>query len=365
MSTHTRTRRVARTVAALLAIAAIAAGSARADETPDPRIRIQVTRVSPPSGVTVTLSQPAIAHLAPLLTLRNATGTTIELHDPDGIPFLRVGPGGVEGNARSAFLGSAVRPNDPPPPSPGGPEPLWQPRSGGDTVRWYDVRAAYEGHAPADQGKHATLRLFTIPGRIGTDTFAIDGAVTWQPVRGRVEATVTSVEPRAEGIAVRVVPGVVPAIELRNDSPRTIEITGRDDRPFARIGPDGVEVNERSATWRDTRSLSGEDPGEPRWVRQGSEVLIWLERRAAFDGEVPEDVQSGARAVRLGTWTVPGTIDGAAFRIQGETWWVPVASKPDDPATPARAWWPGAAIAGAAVIGAGGAVIAIRRRRHA
>ncbi|HEX9695383.1 MAG TPA: hypothetical protein VGB64_03610 [Actinomycetota bacterium] len=359
-------RRAARSAGVLLAVAAMLAPAAsRADETPDPRIRIAVTRVTPSEGVTVTLAQPAVAHLAPLITLRNRTGVTIQIHDERGTPFLRIGPAGIDGNVRSPFYGPAVRPGDPPPPSPGGPEPLWQPHGTGDTVKWYDRRAAYDGHGPADRSTPATLKLFTIPGSVNGDAFAIDGAVTWHPVRGRVEAALAAVVPDADGIDVRILAGTTPAIELRNATQRTIELTGRDGLPFARIGPAGIEIDENSPTWRDTRSQPEAVPRTPAaWRTQSSLVLIWLEKRAAFDKEPPEEVQAAGRTAELSRWSVPGTIDGDPFEIRGITRWIPAA---DPASTPGggESRWLAPAIVAAAAAAAGGAIAAvIRRRRH-
>lgn len=261
--------------AAWLALAALLmpAAVARADDSLDPRIRLALTTVS--EGLEATISLPGLAHLAPLLNVRNTTGKTLTIVDDTGTPFLRTGGGVVEGNVRSAFLGAALAPNAPASPSPGGPEPLWKKIGTGNALRWYDVRAAYDGHGPDDATAAATLKRFTIPALLGEESATIDGEVTWKPILGRIEAAFESVAPPDPKISVRVVAGTLPAIQLTNASGRTIEITGRDDKPFARIGPGGITVNVNSPTYRDTRTQPEAAPdAEPDWQPQNAAVLV-------------------------------------------------------------------------------------------
>ncbi|HVL90718.1 MAG TPA: hypothetical protein VM841_10845 [Actinomycetota bacterium] len=363
--TRERTGHAPRVAVALVSavLAALAPLPSAADETPDPRVRLTILRTTPAEGITVTATQPAIAHLPPLLTLINDTTALVTIHDPDGIPFLRVGPGGVEANPRSRHLGPAVRPNDPPPPSPGGPEPLWQKHESGNRLRWYEPRAAYDGHGPEDRTRRTTLKLFTIPGTAGETALAIEGAVMWDLPLGSVRASITGVEPPVDGVTAQVHHGLLPAIELRNTSGRTLEISGRDGKPFARIGPGGVELNERSPTYADTRRMPEPPPGEPSWIPHDTDVLIWLEKRAAFDGEVPESIQQRGKVTELGTWTVPARIEGEAIEIRGVVRWIPnpapLAKR--DEAGGGLPWWVAAAAA-ALVLGLGG-VVALGRRR--
>lgn len=346
-----------RRAAILIALIALAPADARADDTVDPRVRIALTAV--PEGLTATITQPGLGHLPPLLVVRNATGRVLTILDDTGAPFLRARAGVVEGNVRSAFLGPAISPNAPASPAPAGPQPQWRKLGTGDTLRWYDVRAAYDEHAPADPAKAATLKRFTIPLLLDQERATIDGAVTWKPIRGTIQARFASTEPADPKIAVRLADGPIPAIQLTNTSGRTIQITGRDGAPFARIGPGGITVNVNSATYRDTRSQQADAlPAAPDWQPQSGTVLVWLERRAAYDGDPPDDVVAARRPRTIGRWSVPGTIDGAPFAIRGTLRWIPAAASAGT--TPSRFPWIPVA-AGAAVLAAGVALIARRR----
>lgn len=352
-------------VSALAVAAALPATESHADEQVDPRIRFDVEAIQPPiEGVTATAIAPAIAHLAPQIDLTNESGRDLTVLGEQGEPFLRVGPAGVFGNLRSPFLATALDPTAARVPSPGGPEPLWTRIAAGARARWFERRAAYQGHpdrTATDPNRAVVLTTWRIPIRFGETDAQIAGVVRRVPIRGSVVPAIRSVRPAAEGISVRVLSGPIPAIELRNASPSTVEIVGRDGRPFARVGPRGVEANVNSATYRDTRSLPEATSTAVEFRKQQDQpVLVWLERRAA--AEAPEAVQQAARRLVLRTWTVPGTVDGEPFEIAGVTEWVPqAAAARAAPSGSSFPWGVAADVAGG--VAAAGAIVAVLRRR--
>ncbi len=307
----------------------------RADEAIDPRVRYRIEAVRPATtGVSAQITPPVVAHLSPQIMLTNATNAQLVVLDSTGSPMLRVDRTGVYVNDRSSEARAALNPGAPGSSpaaqgaSPGtGLQPSWRKIATSIRVRWYERRALYQGHAPPDLRKRTSLKSFVIPLRLGSAPLAISGVVEWKPILGSVRPSIVSVTPRIEGVAASVLPGPLPAIQLRNDSPRTIEITGRDGQPFARVGPRGVDANINSPTYRDTRSLPPSSKKAPEWKhQQDGPVLIWLEKRAAYPGEPSDIIQASKRQTLLGRWTIPGRIDGAMpLLIQGQNSWIPIA----------------------------------------
>lgn len=321
-------------LAAAAALALLIPIPARADGPADPRIHWETPVLQPRvTGVTVEIAPPVTPHTGPLITVRTRTPFELMVLGPQGEPFLRIGRDRSFGNVRSPYFGPAMNPSRPAAPSPGGPDPLWKPVSAAVGTRWYERRAAYAGHAPPNAGESSLLQTWRVDALVRGSPVQLTGEIRWRPVRGRIEPSVSRIAPSDPSIEVRALPGPIPAIQLRNGSGRTIEITGRDGKPFARIGVDGVEINVNSATYRDTRSLPPAASASVKFERQQQSVLVWLERRAAYEAEIPEKVQAAGKRVRLREWTVPGTIGGSPFEIVGATEWIPIGSLPSGTAS--------------------------------
>ena len=110
----------------------------------------------------------------------------------------------------------------------------------------------------------------------------------------------------ADGVKIQIVPASrVPALFVENLSPEPVIVLGKDDEPFARIGPKITEVNAKSPTWAEVQQARGRNPSdeadataEPKW-EQVADAPRWTLARVpgggAADGPAAADHREGPR----------------------------------------------------------------------
>jgi hypothetical protein len=121
--------------------------------------------------------------------------------------------------------------------------------------------------------------------------------------------------PSAPGVSVELRTIVAPALFVRNDGRRPLEVIGVDGRPFVRIGPRGVEANVASPDlYRSNAPVPGasvpavaQPDARPVWVRVARKpAWSWFEHRL--------DPLS-ARA--SDTWAIPVRLGGRNLSFRG------------------------------------------------
>lgn len=367
---HARGRATAICVVALLAclvVLATPAGPAGAHEV-DPDVRYVIEDVAPvlPDGVAVVV----VRGIAPQVVVDVTGDGVLEALDGDGRPFVRIGPDGVEADLASyAFIDTADPAGIPPGVEvPRDLEPRWQMIREDPSWGWFDHRLHEDDlrfTAPVEGT--VVLERWELDFRYDGDPFTVTGRTERAPVEGATVAALTSGNTPLPGVTVQLLTGSTPGLFVTASEPVTV--LGEDGEPFLRIGPDGVEANERSPTWllSGRAAEDGTDPAEldldatdePSWlaVSEGSS-FGWLDPRATAPDQLPAGSDPTSGAVTLTSWDVPLVAeDGTEAQVSGETRYVALP----DPPTPTR-WWPAAAsgAAGAALLGAG---VWLRRRR--
>ena len=352
------------------------------------------------------LAVPILEHVAPTVAgvkievahsvnyqfvARNDSGQTITFLADSGEPFLRIGPTGVEGNfASPTFYDS----NDPqgatqfPEQAKPGPDvpPIWRRVAAEPTWGWYDHRLH-----PADpilepqvvkDNKVAVLGRWKVPIRVGDAPGEVAGRFEFRPTIGSYTMVQTSSQTPVEGLKIQVVPASrVPAIFVENLSPEPIVVLGREDEPFARIGPTGAEVNVKSPTWVEVQQARGQDPSEeadptaePKWQQVADAPRwTWLELRAAAPHtDPPQAIIESDRATTVRTWSIPYLVGGQRRTVDGITEFVPLAvlreraENPDGSAPGGGSDVPryaGLALAAAVLGGGGWLVTSVLRNR--
>jgi hypothetical protein len=162
---------------------------------------------------------------------------------------------------------------------------------------------------------------------------------------------VLSVSPAVPGLEVRAV-DVGNQLQLSNRTGQEIIVLGYELEPYLRIGPNGVEENERSPSTFSNRSVTAprEVPPEfdakaaPEWRRiSAGTVATWHDHRAHWSGQSdPPAVRQapGQRHVVQPNWQVPLRMGDRTAIVSGNIVWVPGTSP-----------WPWAAV-GVLLIGA-------------
>lgn len=352
------------------------------------------------------LAEPILEHVSPTVAgvkievvhsvnyqfvARNDSGRTITFLAETGEAYLRIGPGGAEGNfASPAFYDS----NDPqgatqfPERAKPGPDvpPIWRRIATEPAWGWYDHRLH-----PADPvltpevvraNKVAVVGRWAVPIRLGDEPGEVAGRFEYRPPTGSYTMVQKSPVTPAEGLKIHVVPASrVPAVFVENRSPEPVVVLGRDGEPFARIGPAVSEVNVKSPTWVEVQQARGQDPSdeadpdaEPKWQQVAdSPRWSWLEFRAAAPHtDPPQAIVESDRATTVRTWSIPYLVGGERRTVDGITEFVPLSvgreragggGGPESGGDSDLALYFGVAVA-AAVLGGGGWLVTSNLRNR-
>ncbi|MEU8077871.1 Dyp-type peroxidase [Catellatospora citrea] len=174
--------------------------------------------------------------------------------------------------------------------------------------------------------------------------------------------TLSALSPAVPGVSLAVVENGS-RLELRNTTAREVVVRGYSDEPYARIGPDGVWLNDSSpATYLNTDRFAGTtvpadaDPAAPpRWRKISDETVHrWHDHRIHWMlNTLPTAVAAAPTAAhRVSDWHVDLDYGGTVLSATGSLDWVPGPSP-----TP---WYLLAAVAALLVVGA-----VFTRRAHA
>lgn len=347
-------------LAAVLAAASLAV-PANAHEG-DPNVFTRVDAITPPlPGVTVEVR----AGVADQLLVVNTTDQPVEVLNDAGRAFLRIGPETVQADHNVADWHTSNSPlglaRTPAPTT----KQDWRVVARGNSWGWFDHRLhdrAYQ--RPPSATTTTRLADWAIPLRHGGRAVAVKGHVEYRPVLGAFRARVAKVP---DGVDLDALDGRVPGLFLRWTGTGTLTVRGIEGEPFARLTPQGTEVNDASATWQDDQRLRGKpvttpaDPATPRWRREVPEALLtWLDRRLAYaPGVPPDDALRSSRPTTVVEWDIAVDVDGEPGFLQGVTTWVPAAA--ESPLEEERPTWVAYVLAAVAVVVA---TWALRKQRE-
>ncbi len=143
-----------------------------------------------------------------------------------------------------------------------------------------------------------------------------------------VRSRVLAIAPVTPGLSVKVIENGR-RLELTNDSGATVVVSGYENEPYLRVGPDGVFENTRSPAVFQNRSLNApakiparyDASAAPEWHKvSDANHARWHDHRAHY---------MGTGAFKASQWSVPLTVDGRPVVVEGDLAWV--APGP---------WWP-------------------------
>jgi hypothetical protein len=185
------------------------------------------------------------------------------------------------------------------------------------------------------QGSRKKIKLedFEVPLRVDGRAAGVKGHLEFRPVVGAIQPLLRSGGEPFAGVSVATLPGRFPGVYLRNSSRRTVTVIGRDGEPFARVGPRGTYVNERSPLYVDTLRHKGKiarsvaDSTAPaKWaIVSSASSFSWTEPRIRYGPEQPpDDIAGSAKPVKLLGWTLPLRAGDREVDVAGTTQWMPV-----------------------------------------
>lgn len=279
------------------------------------------------------LTVQAIQSNAPQLILENRSDQTLEVLDDDGRAFLRIGPGGVEGDLNAAaFYNTYSTAGLQPPEAAQDAEsdPAWTALSENSYWGWFDPRIAETvvepSHEDVDRarstGKAVMVKSWAVPVRFGNATRTITGQ--FELTAGEVVKPIAEIETgMPTGWSARVLQGTNPAIMVKRSGgqtdPGTVIVLGERDEPYIRLSDHGVCVNIASETWRrygrsngEFSDLSAVSADEPDWMHVSDSATYAFMHPALVvrQDALPEDVLR---------WTVPVELNGDRSAIGGST----------------------------------------------
>jgi hypothetical protein len=275
--------------------------------------------------------------MGPQLVIDNPTSRTVEVLDDTGVPFVRIGRQGVEGNIASEAWYTTYSPAAVVPASvKRGAKARWVRASTDTSFGWFDQRLdASKTTLPSDvveASRAADLGAWTVPLRVGGRPVMLRGHFRYvPPPPGAYRVSLTSPPEIAKGVRVRLLPGKVPGLMMQSSSPQPLLVIGADGEPFLRIGPRGVEANLHSPTWwasgrgsADPDEAAVDPNADPQWQRVShSPRFSWIELRA--QGGLPATEDSSGTTTQA--WQVPLRLGDEPFVITGEATWEPTADQ--------------------------------------
>ncbi len=330
--------------------------------------------------------------VVPELSVTNATDRPLDVLDKYGDPYLRIGPGGAQGNLNSAEFYRSGDPSDtaqvPPRAGKVGATPAWVTLSRDPAWAWFDSRVRSDiDVAPADvvaSHRRTVLATWSIPLRYAGNQARLGGRVVYAPSVGGAAARLTSPLHPDPAITTALEPGQYPDLFVANSGTTPLTVLGQDGEPFARIDTTGVAVNVRSPVHAADLIARGKAPetmpnaaDAPLWRHVSDQPSYdWLDPRTRYPGSTPATaVLLAGRPSVLQHWQVPATLDGRPLHFDGVVEWLPspdaravLASEgvlPPVPRSTTTRLWPYATAGVVALLLAGAAGVVYRRRRPA
>ena len=283
-----------------------------------------------------------VAHVtAPALVASNQTHDPLTIYGLDDEPFVRIESQGVYVNANSPLTYTSVDPaRDLPLPDRVDPKARseWVLVSNEASWSWFDPRLRAEPH-------HTNGTRWEVRATHGDTEIAARGHFEPFEGHGHFRTVSDGLRPDITGLEVRVLPGLIPVIFLRNSTNREVTVTGRDGEEFLRVGRRGVFANLRSPSYY----LGGAqtilplpahaDPGAaPRWKKVSDvPAWAWLEYRAALTARLEQRSVLGDERQTVLHWQTPMRWGDEPVAIAGHIDWIPPRATGAG-ATTARPW---------------------------
>lgn len=147
------------------------------------------------------------------------------------------------------------------------------------------------------------------------------------PVPSNYSGVITSISAPMPGVQVTL-SASGDELELRNDSDVEVLVPGYSEEPYLRIGPGGVQRNERSPATYLNATVQGDSAlppqadtdADPDWVTLSSSATFrWHDHRTHWMGTVlPPAVQADPGNTHLiSSWQVPLSYGGESVLING------------------------------------------------
>lgn len=303
----------------------------------DPSVDDSVTGMVPrQAGVAFGI----VDSVVPELSAKNGTDRALDVLDKYGDPYLRIGPGGVQGNLNSAEFYRSSDPSDtarvPARAGKVGAAPAWVTLSRDPAWAWFDSRVRSDiDVAPADvvvSHRRTVLATWSIPLRYAGNQARLDGQVVYAPSVGGALARLTSPLHPDPAITTALEPGQYPDLFVANSGSSPLTVLGEDGEPFARIDPTGVAVNVRSPVHAADLIARGKTPetmpnatAAPLWQHVSDQPSYdWLDPRTRYPGSTPGvTVLLAAQPSVLQHWQVPATLGGHPLHFDGVVEWLP------------------------------------------
>ena len=282
----------------------------------------------------------------PQLIVENTTGETLEIHDAEGVPFLRIGPAGVEANRKAKTFYETYGPEGVPVPDAAQEATDEEAKSSPDWTRvseqrswgWFDHRLQTEDMEVPEEISHAEqptdFGSWEVPVKLGDAETDLEGSYRYEPEpKGTYVASTTS-EPDGSEIITQLSQGYggATALLLQNEGEDPVTVLDGSGNPAIEIGPDEVRVNTSSPVGREaSRGIGEESAGSegPQWVTvSGGSSFTWQDPRLSPPGGADQPPGSNVdQSQEVAQWEIPLESSGESYKIEGVIEWQPLQSE--------------------------------------
>lgn len=282
----------------------------------------------------------------PQLVVENTTSETLEIYDAEGVPFLRIGPEGVEANSKAKTFYETYGPQGIPVSEEAREatneeaksSPDWTQVSEQRSWGWFDNRLQTEDMQVPEEVSHAgepeNFGSWEVPVRLGESETALEGSYRYEPdPEGTYVASTTS-EPEDSEITTQLSQGYggATALLLQNEGEEPVTVLDDSGNPAIEIGPDEVRVNTSSPVGQEASRGIGEESTEtdgPQWETvSGGSSFTWQDPRLSPPGGQDEPPGSDASEQQeVGQWEIPLESSGERSSIEGVIEWQPLQSE--------------------------------------
>ena len=282
----------------------------------------------------------------PQLIVENTTDDTLEVYDAEGVPFLRIGPAGVEANRKAKTFYETYGPEGVPvseeargaTDEEAKSSPDWTQVSEQRSWGWFDHRLQTEDVEAPEEVSHAEqptdFGSWEVPVKLGDAETALGGSYRYEPEPTGTYVASTTSEPEDQGMIAQLSQGYggATALLLQNEGEDPVTVIDGSGEPAIEIGPDEVRVNTSSPVGQAASRGIGEESAQtegPQWVTvSGGSSFTWQDPRLRPPGGANQPPGSDAdERQEVAQWEILLESSGESYSIEGVIEWQPLQSE--------------------------------------
>lgn len=246
-------------------------------------------------------------HNSPLgkqLIVANEGSRVLEITGPEGRPFLRIGPQGVDADFAAQAWYHTQNPGKRPLPETARDSAApadWRTVSKNPSWGWFDPRLT------ATDKDSAGKPIWAVPAKLGGEPVKLTGYSESMSAARELHHPRVKSEILPEKVILKIIPDVAPAILIAYNGSNALVVYGQNGHPFLRFNRNGVYANTNSAEWR-ALGRAAATPDNSHWAHLSpTPRYTWPDPRLVFGSNTGEQ-----------QWSIPVAEAGRDYTITGD-----------------------------------------------